>query len=70
MTSATIKLFFHAETRRAYALPKSLIGPAKLSLRPAPNLDELLAREELEKSGVYILIGRDPLYQCSPRHYR
>jgi len=45
--------------RKVSALPKYLTGPAKPSPRPEP--DELLAREELEKAGVYILMGNDPL---------
>ena len=35
---------------------------------PRTELDELLAREELDKAGVYILIGSDPLTNA-PRAY-
>src|SRR5207245_7930473 len=35
---------------------------------PRTEFDELLAREELEKAGIYILIGSDPLTNA-PRAY-
>src|SRR6266487_7116815 len=54
--------------QRAYALPKSLTGPGRLSRAPRTELDQLLLREELDKAGVYILIGSDPLTNA-PRAY-
>ncbi len=38
MTSATIKLSFHAGTQKVYALLRSPIGPERLSPLPAQNL--------------------------------
>ena len=58
MTSATIKLFLPLGTQRASGQPRFPIGQAGSVLR---ELDELLQREELDKSGIYILSGTDPL---------
>jgi len=60
MTAETITLFL------ALGDPKSLrtaeIGGwiGKAFAAPRTELDELLARDELEKPGVYILLGKDP----------
>ena len=54
--------------RRAFALPRFPIGRARQSRHRVPEFEDLLAREELEKAGVYILIGNDPQTNA-PRAY-
>jgi hypothetical protein len=46
---------FHSETPRAYALPRSLTGPARLSLRPAPNWTSFLRAIALGINMIEIL---------------
>jgi hypothetical protein len=60
MASATIKLFLpHGDgTRLRTAESSNWSGKALAA--PRTDFDELLAREELEGSGVYILTGTDP----------
>ena len=60
MTSATIKLFLpHGDAKRLRVGEVSnWTGKALAS--PRTELDDLLAREELESSGVYFLLGINP----------
>ena len=60
MASATIKLFLpHGDgTRLRTAEISNWSGKALAA--PRTDFDDLLAREELENSGVYILAGTDP----------
>jgi hypothetical protein len=68
MTSATIKLFlpFGDAKRLRTAEISNWTGQAIAA--PRTELDELLGRDELEKAGVYILLGSDPVTN-SPRAY-
>lgn len=61
MTSATIKLFLPRGDAKSLRTAEISNWTGKAVAAPRTELDELLAREELEKAGVYILIGRDPL---------
>ena len=61
MTSATIKLFLPRGDAKSLRTAEISNWTGKAVAAPRTELDELLAREELEKSGVYILIGNDPL---------
>lgn len=60
MTSATIKLFlpYGDAKRRRVAEVSNWTGKALAA--PRTELDDLLAREELESSGVYFLLGVNP----------
>ena len=60
MTSATIKLFLPRGDARSLRTAEISNWTGKAVAAPRTELDELLAREELEKAGVYILIGSDP----------
>jgi hypothetical protein len=60
MTSATIKLFLpHGDAKRRRAAEVSN-WTGKALAAPRTELDDLLAREELESSGVYFLLGVNP----------
>lgn len=60
MTTATIKLFLvHGEPKRLRTAELSNWN-GKAVAGPRSELEGLLAREESEKSGVYILTGVDP----------
>ncbi len=60
MTSATIKLFLpHGDARRLRVGEVSN-WTGKALAAPRTELDDLLAREETESSGVYFLLGVDP----------
>ena len=61
MTSATIKLFLPRGDAKSLRTAEISNWTDKAIAAPRTELDELLAREELEKAGVYILIGSDPL---------
>ncbi len=61
MTSATIKLFLPRGDAKSLRTAEISNWTGKAVAAPRTELDELLAREELEKAGVYILIGHDPL---------
>ncbi len=61
MTSATIKLFLPRGDAKSLRTAEISNWTGKAVAAPRSELDELLAREELEKAGVYILIGSDPL---------
>ena len=60
MASATIKLFLpHGDARRLRVGEVSN-WTGKALAAPRTELDDLLAREELESSGVYFLLGVNP----------
>ncbi len=60
MTSATIKLFLPRGDAKSLRTAEISNWTGKAVAAPRTELDELLAREELEKAGVYILTGSDP----------
>jgi hypothetical protein len=68
MTSATIKLFLPRGDAKSLRTAEISNWTGKAVAAPRTELDELLQREELDKSGVYILSGTDPL-SGSPRAY-
>lgn len=60
MTSATIRLFLpHGDAKRLRTAEISN-WTGKAIAAPRIELEDLLAREELGKSGIYILAGTDP----------
>ncbi len=61
MTSATIKLFLPRGDAKSLRTAEISNWTGKAVAAPRTELGELLAREELEKAGVYILIGHDSL---------
>jgi hypothetical protein len=61
MTSATIKLFLPRGDAKSLRTAEISNWTGKAVAAPRTELDELLRREELDKSGVYILSGTDPL---------
>ncbi len=68
MTSATIKLFLPRGDAKSLRTAEISNWTGKAVAAPRTELDELLARDELEKAGVYILIGSDPQTNA-PRAY-
>jgi hypothetical protein len=68
MTSATIKLFLPRGDAKSLRTAEISNWTGKAVAAPRTEIDELLQREELDKSGVYILSGSDPL-SGSPRAY-
>jgi Domain of unknown function (DUF4357) len=68
MTSATIKLFLPRGDAKSLRTAEISNWTGKAVAAPRTELDELLAREELEKAGVYILIGNAPRTNA-PRAY-
>jgi len=68
MTSATIKLFLPRGDAKSLRTAEISNWTGKAVAAPRTERDELLAREELDKAGVYILIGADPLTNA-PRAY-
>jgi Domain of unknown function (DUF4357) len=68
MTSATIKLFLPRGDAKSLRTAEISNWTGKAIAAPRIELDELLAREELDKAGVYILIGTDPITNA-PRAY-
>src|SRR5712691_799978 len=69
MTSATIiKLFLPRGDAKRLRTAEISNWTGKAVAAPRTELDELLQREELNNSGVYILSGTDPL-SGSPRAY-
>jgi hypothetical protein len=68
MTSATIKLFLPLGDAKSLRIAEISNWTGKAVAAPRTELDELLAREELEKAGVYMLIGNDPITNA-PRAY-
>jgi hypothetical protein len=61
MTSATIKLFLPLGDAKGLRTAEISNWTGKALAAPRTELDALLARDELDKAGVYILIGTDPL---------
>jgi hypothetical protein len=61
MTSATIKLFLPRGDAKSLRTAEISNWTGKAIAAPRTELDELLTREELDKAGVYILLGNDPL---------
>jgi len=61
MTSATIKLFLPRGDAKSLRTAEISNWTGKAVAAPRTELDQLLAREELEKAGVYILLGSDPI---------
>jgi hypothetical protein len=68
MNSATIKLFLPRGDAKSLRTAEISNWTGKAIAAPRTELDELLQREELEKAGVYILLGTDPL-SGSPHAY-
>jgi len=68
LTSATIKLFLPRGDAKSLRTAEISNWSGKAIAAPRTEMDELLLREELEKAGVYILTGVDPL-SGSPRAY-
>ena len=68
MSSATIKLFLPRGDAKCLRTAEISNWTGKAIAAPRTELDELLAREELDKAGVYILIGNDPVTNA-PRAY-
>lgn len=60
MAAATIKLFLPKGEGQSLRTAELLNWTGKAIAGPRSELDDLLARDELEKSGVYFLIGVDP----------
>ena len=68
MTSATIKLFLPRGDAKSLRTAEISNWTGKAIAAPRTELEELLTREELDKAGVYILIGNDPITNA-PRAY-
>lgn len=68
ITSATIKLFLPRGDAKSIQTAEISNWSGKAVAAPRTELEELLKREELDKSGVYILSGTDPLTGL-PRAY-
>src|SRR5258708_37433213 len=61
MSSATIKLFLPRGDAKSLRTAEISNWTGKAIAAPRTELDDLLLREELDKAGVYILSGVDPL---------
>jgi hypothetical protein len=59
MTSATIKLFLPHGDAKSLRTAEISNWTGKAVAAPRTELEQLLAREELDKAGVYILVGSD-----------
>src|SRR3990172_393747 len=68
MTSATIKLFLPRGDAKSLRTAEIFNWTGMAIAAPRTEIDELLQREELDKAGIYILSGADPL-SGSPRAY-
>lgn len=68
MNSATIKLFLPRGEAKSLRTAEISNWTGKAVAAPRTELDELLQREELDKAGIYILSGTDPLSGL-PRAY-
>ncbi|MDQ6758269.1 MAG: GIY-YIG nuclease family protein [Acidobacteriota bacterium] len=68
MASATIKLFLPRGDAKSLRTAEISNWTGKAIAAPRTELNELLSREELDKAGVYILLGTDPLTNA-PRAY-
>jgi hypothetical protein len=60
MTSATIKLFLPHGDAKSLRTAEISNWSGKAIAAPRTEIEELFAREELDKPGVYILLGSDP----------
>jgi len=60
MTSATIKLFLLRGDAKSLRTAEISNWTGKAIAAPRTELEGLLAREELERAGVYLLLGNDP----------
>lgn len=60
MPSATIKLFLPRGDAKSLRTAEISNWTGKAVAAPRTELDELLAREELDKAGIYILLGSNP----------
>ncbi len=60
MTSATIKLFLPRGDAKSLRTAEISNWTGKAIAAPRTEFEDLLQRDELDKSGVYILIGTDP----------
>jgi len=60
MSSATIKLFLPHGDAKSLRTGEISNWSGKAIAAPRTELDELLQREELDKTGIYILSGEDP----------
>jgi hypothetical protein len=61
MNSATIKLFLPRGEAKSLRTAEISNWTGKAVAAPRTELDHLLQREELDKAGIYILSGTDPL---------
>src|SRR6266566_5451393 len=61
MSSAQIKLFLPRGDAKSLRTAEIINWTGKAIAAPRTELDELLQREELDKVGIYILSGADPL---------
>jgi hypothetical protein len=61
MTSATIKLFLPDGDAKGLRTAEISNWTGKALAAPRTDLEALLARAELDKAGVYVLIGSDPI---------
>lgn len=68
MTAATIKLFIPEGDSKSLRTAEISNWTGKAVAAPRTQLDKLLAREELGKTGIYILTGSDPMTNA-PRAY-
>jgi hypothetical protein len=68
MSSATIKLFLPLADAKSLRTAEISNWTGKAIAAPRTELDALLAREELDRAGVYILSGNDPTTN-NPRAY-
>jgi hypothetical protein len=68
MTSATIRLFLPRGDAKSLRTAEISNWTGKAVAAPRTELEDLLAREELDKAGVYILLGSDPQTNA-PRAY-
>ena len=68
MTSATIKLFLPRGDAKSLRTAEISNWTGKAVAAPRTEIEELLSRDELDKAGVYILIGNDPVTNA-PRAY-
>jgi hypothetical protein len=68
MPSATIKLFLPHGDAKSLRTGEISNWTGKAVAAPRTELEELFAREELDKPGVYILLGSDPITNL-PRAY-
>ncbi|MGB7749293.1 MAG: DUF4357 domain-containing protein [Verrucomicrobiia bacterium] len=60
MAGVTIKLFLPKGDAQSLRTAELVNWTGKALAGPRSQLDDLLAREELAKSGVYVLLGVDP----------